>query len=73
VPWYVPTPTSGFQRVPSECDPALPQTPHRAGIQVGLADGSVRLVGRNVSAATWYAAHTAAGGEELGESPFADW
>jgi hypothetical protein len=58
VPWYIATPTSGFQARPDECDPTLPQTPHRAGIQVGLADGSVRLIRPPISPMAWYAAHT---------------
>jgi hypothetical protein len=73
VPWYVATPTSGFQRRPAECDPSLPQTAHRAGIQVSLADGSVRLVRPTINPATWYAAQTPAGGERLGEGPYSDW
>jgi hypothetical protein len=67
VPWYVPTRASGFQSKPGQCDPTLPQTPHREGMQVGLADGSVRLVRPGVSPATWYAAHAPSGGERLGD------
>jgi hypothetical protein len=73
VPWYVPTPISGFQDRPGQCDPTLPQTLHRQGIQVALADASVRLVRSTVSSATWYAAHTPAGGERLGDGAYADW
>jgi prepilin-type processing-associated H-X9-DG protein len=73
VPWYVPTPTSGFQDRPRECDPTLPQTPHRGGMNVGMADGSVRTVPTGISPATWYAAQTPDGGEELGEGDFVDW
>ncbi len=73
VPWYVPTPTTGFQVRPEECDPTMPQSPHLMGIQIGLADGSVRTVPAGTSSRTWFAAHTAAGGEELGEGPLADW
>jgi hypothetical protein len=69
VPWYTPDESSGFQVRPAQCDPALPQTPHRDGIQVGMADASVRLVRPSVSPATWYAAHTPGGGEQ----PGADW
>jgi hypothetical protein len=67
VPWYAADPTSGFQTRPTRCDPALPQTPHRAGIQAALADGSVRLMATGVSPASWYAAHSLA---SAGES---DW
>jgi Protein of unknown function (DUF1559) len=73
VPWYTADGSSGFQVRPAACDPALPQSPHWGGIQVGMADGSVRFVGRSVSPATWYAAHTPAGGEKLGSGPYGDW
>jgi len=73
VPWYVADPSSGFEVRPAACDPARPQTPHRAGIQVCMGDASVRLVGRSVSPPTWHAANTPAGREELGSGPFADW
>ena len=64
---------SGFQVRPAACDPARPQTPHRAGLQVGMLDGSVRLVRPGVSPATWFAANTPAGGEALGSPPYGDW
>ncbi len=38
-----------------------------------MADASVRLVAPSVQPATWYAAHTSAGGERLGSDPYADW
>jgi prepilin-type N-terminal cleavage/methylation domain-containing protein/prepilin-type processing-associated H-X9-DG protein len=41
-------------------------SPHSGGIMVGLADGSVRLIGNGISGATWYAACTPNGGEVLG-------
>jgi hypothetical protein len=65
-PWYVADENSGFQNRPVECDPALPQTPHRAGMMVGMVDGSVRLVSAEISPLTWYAANTPAGEETLG-------
>jgi type II secretory pathway pseudopilin PulG len=49
-----------------QCDPSLPQTPHAAGIQMALADGSVRTVAPSISAKTWWAACTPDGGEILG-------
>jgi prepilin-type N-terminal cleavage/methylation domain-containing protein/prepilin-type processing-associated H-X9-DG protein len=60
-----------FQTTPSqqECDPALAQTPHTGGINVALADGSVRNVSKKVSGQTFWYACTPAGGEVLG----ADW
>ena len=51
------------------CDPTLPQTPHRAGMCVALADGSVRTIRGSVSPATFWAMVTPAGGEVLGS----DW
>lgn len=44
-------------------------SPHSSGINVGLADGSVRFVGSGVSGPTWWAAATPANGEVLGN----DW
>jgi hypothetical protein len=44
-------------------------SPHTAGINVGLGDGSVRFVGQGISQNTWMAACTPAGGEVLGS----DW
>jgi hypothetical protein len=58
VPWYVATSTSGFQVRPRQCASTLPQTPHREGIQVGHADGSVHLVPASVNPAIWFAAQT---------------
>jgi prepilin-type N-terminal cleavage/methylation domain-containing protein len=45
------------------CDPHLAQTPHPGGMQVGVADGSVRTLGPNLGRSTWWAACTPAGGE----------
>jgi hypothetical protein len=60
-----------FQVAPrlDECDPGLASTPHSAGILVGLVDGSVRTVSRNVSETTFWGAVTPNGGEVLGN----DW
>jgi hypothetical protein len=60
-----------FQNVPKqeECNPALPQSTESAGIQVALADGSVRLVSERVSSETWYNATDPADGNLLGQ----DW
>jgi prepilin-type N-terminal cleavage/methylation domain-containing protein len=44
-------------------------SPHTGGIQVGMGDGSVRMVSTAVSSATWWYALTPAGGENLGS----DW
>jgi hypothetical protein len=66
-PRYVAGPTSGFQTRPERCDPALPQTPHRAGIQVSLADGSVQMMTPSVSPEVWHAAHKLAKSENSGD------
>jgi prepilin-type N-terminal cleavage/methylation domain-containing protein/prepilin-type processing-associated H-X9-DG protein len=51
------------------CDPSRAQTPHPGGIQVGLADGSVRSVSGGVRRTTWHAALTPADGD----LPGSDW
>ncbi len=60
-----------FQAHPAadQCNPALPQTPHPAGINVGMGDGSTRFVAETISPQTWWYACTPDGGEVLGE----DW
>ncbi|MBX9582438.1 MAG: DUF1559 domain-containing protein [Gemmataceae bacterium] len=62
---------SGPWRSPvgDECDTAVPQTPHPAGMLVALFDGSVRTVRPGVSPETFWAAVTPAGQEVLGN----DW
>jgi prepilin-type N-terminal cleavage/methylation domain-containing protein len=66
-------PESIFQHQPSpflgNCDPTRAATAHTGGIQVGLADGSVRTLAPTMSGATWWAAVTPSGGEVLGS----DW
>jgi prepilin-type processing-associated H-X9-DG protein len=60
-----------FQSHPgkTQCNPGLAQEIHPGGIQVGMGDGSVRLVNNAISPQTWYYALTPAGGEVLGS----DW
>jgi prepilin-type processing-associated H-X9-DG protein len=60
-----------FQTKPiqSQNDGNRASSPHTAGINVGMGDGSVRFVGQGVSAATWWSALTPNGGEVLGS----DW
>ena len=60
-----------FQTQPSQavCNPALPQGIHSGGLQVALADASVRNVQNTITPQTWYFACTPAGGEVLGS----DW
>jgi prepilin-type N-terminal cleavage/methylation domain-containing protein len=41
-------------------------SPHTAGINVGMGDGSVRFVSQGVSGATWWSALTANNGDILG-------
>jgi prepilin-type N-terminal cleavage/methylation domain-containing protein/prepilin-type processing-associated H-X9-DG protein len=47
----------------------LATSPHTGGINVGLADGSVRFLAAGMSGTTWWAACTPNGGEVLGS----DW
>ena len=51
------------------CDRRRASSPHSAGMNVGLGDGSVRFLSASVSPATWWQALTPAGGEVLN----ADW
>jgi hypothetical protein len=41
---------------PGNCDPTLASTPHRGGMQVFVADGSVRTLAPSMSGETWWAA-----------------
>ena len=43
---------------------------HPGGVQVALADGSVRFVSESVEPAVWWAAGTRAGGEPLDAGKF---
>jgi len=67
-------PASKFQQQPTPfagpaCDPRRAATAHSGGMQVCLADGSVRSIGAGVRPETWWAACTPNGGEVLS----ADW
>jgi len=53
----------------STCDNGLAQSPHTGGIQVGLGDGSVRFLTRNLTPATWEQACDPRDGVPLGS----DW
>jgi hypothetical protein len=59
------TPGRTFQARPKfeDCDPRVPQTPHAAGMLVGLFDGSVRTVRSGIDETVFWAAVTPAGGE----------
>ncbi len=54
---------------PGPCDRRLASSSHTGGMNVGLADGSVRFLGQGISATTWAHALTPEGGEVLAE----DW
>lgn len=58
-------PGTTFQVVPApaDSDPALPQTPHAAGMLTLQFDGSVRLVSPRIDPSTFWAAVTREGGE----------
>ena len=58
-------PSSKFQvqPTPGNCDPTRAATAHAGGIQVGLADGSVRSLAPSMNPDTWWYAVTPAGGE----------
>jgi prepilin-type processing-associated H-X9-DG protein len=45
---------------------AVATSPHTGGINVGMGDGSVRLVTQGISGVTWWYAITPTGGEVLG-------
>jgi prepilin-type N-terminal cleavage/methylation domain-containing protein len=66
-------PGSKFQVQPTpflgNCDPTRAATAHPGGIQVGLADGSVRTLSPGMDGSTWWAAVTPSGNEVLGS----DW
>jgi prepilin-type N-terminal cleavage/methylation domain-containing protein len=48
------------------CNGGVASSPHTAGTNVGLGDGSVRFVSQGISATTWWSALTPQGGETLG-------
>jgi prepilin-type N-terminal cleavage/methylation domain-containing protein len=67
-PWWALPNTPEFEQhvaQPDDCDPLLPQTPHRAGMIVALADGSVRTVRPSVAETVFWAMVTPAGGEAV--------
>jgi hypothetical protein len=62
VPQPKPSPNNG-------CNPCMLQAPNAAGLQVGLGDGSVRMVSTGISQFTWSVAVTPNDGLTLGS----DW
>ena len=69
--WYQLPNTNMFQTspLPEECDNWRAQSGHPAGMNVCLADGSVRLVRGSISQSTWTAAMLPQDGAPLGN----DW
>lgn len=59
-------PNITFQVVPRDCVASVAQTPHRSGMQVALADGSVRNLAGSISPTIYWGAVTPASGEILG-------
>jgi prepilin-type N-terminal cleavage/methylation domain-containing protein len=57
-----PTPWNGSG---SKCDPFRAQSPHSSGMNVCVADGSVRFVASSIPGAVWWAALTPSGDETL--------
>jgi prepilin-type N-terminal cleavage/methylation domain-containing protein len=49
----------------SLCDPSRASTGHSAGMQVGMADGSVRLLASTIRPSVWWALCTPAGNETI--------
>jgi prepilin-type N-terminal cleavage/methylation domain-containing protein len=52
--------------LPSSCNPCMLQGPWGSGVQVGLGDGSVRMVSTRISQQTWAHAVNPADGQVLG-------
>jgi type II secretory pathway pseudopilin PulG len=67
-PMYAYYSEAKFQVTPAaaDCDPTLAQTPHPAGMIVGMGDCSARVLSKAISPQTWWYACTPAGGEILG-------
>jgi prepilin-type N-terminal cleavage/methylation domain-containing protein/prepilin-type processing-associated H-X9-DG protein len=55
-----------FLNSPGPCDRRLASSPHTGGMNVCLADGSVRFLAQGISGTTWWRACTPNGGEVLG-------
>jgi prepilin-type N-terminal cleavage/methylation domain-containing protein/prepilin-type processing-associated H-X9-DG protein len=52
----------------ANCNGAFASSPHTGGINVGMADGSVRFVNGSISTTTWWYALTPNNGEVLGSN-----
>jgi prepilin-type processing-associated H-X9-DG protein/prepilin-type N-terminal cleavage/methylation domain-containing protein len=69
-PVYTMKATFQVQPRPSvDCDPGLYNSPHSGGMNVALADGSVRSVSASISTTTWANACNPNDGQTLGN----DW
>ncbi len=68
-PIFQSQPTVAASSSQANCNGGIASSPHSGGINVALADGSVRFVSPSVSSPTWWAAMTPAGNEILGS----DW
>jgi hypothetical protein len=70
--YFIPTTGDPFQVAPpanggtTPCTPTRANTPHIGGMQIGLADGSVRTLARGLTLATYRAACDPADGAVLG-------
>jgi prepilin-type N-terminal cleavage/methylation domain-containing protein len=62
-------PNATFQVLPPICNHLLAQTPHTSGMQVALADGSVRTLSQDMAPTTYWGAVT----PSSGEIPGGDW
>jgi len=67
-------PSSKFQVQPApfdgNCDPTLAASQHAGGIQVAMADGSVRFLSSGITNFTWWYLCTPAGGEVIPADAF---
>ncbi|MCI0683500.1 MAG: DUF1559 domain-containing protein [Gemmataceae bacterium] len=54
-----------FQAAPAikDCDPRYPQSPHHAGMNIAMVDGSVRFIGAKIGSRVFWSAVTSAGRE----------
>jgi prepilin-type N-terminal cleavage/methylation domain-containing protein len=57
---------ANFLASPGPCDNRVPSSPHTAGMNVSLADGSTRFLAAGISSSTWWAAVTPQSGDLLG-------
>jgi len=57
---------NNFLANPGPCDKRVASSPHTAGMNVGLADGSVRFLSASIDPVSWGNALTPAGGEVNG-------